>query len=171
MKAGTHVIGAVTGGLAVQWLTPVPFAFFEWETSIYVASLVFGGLAPDICQPNSWMGRRVPGVSHLISKLVGHRTFTHSLLLVLLVFLSLAQWQEGWGLALQWGISLGIVSHIVLDMMTTKGVHLLFPLHYAFRFPFTTKTGSTFGEGLINALLIAGLFYVSFQLFSIDLTL
>lgn len=61
-----------------------------------------GALIPDICHTQSKIGRRFPILSKAVSSVFGHRTFTHSLLFLLIMFLSqphifqIKTYQPGW---------------------------------------------------------------------------
>ena len=68
--------------------------------------------------------------------------------------------------ALAAGILVGMISHIVLDMATKRGVKLLFPLRVTVRLPLTTSTGS-FVEHLVFAALSVLSVYFGYGLFNL----
>ncbi|WP_240375471.1 metal-dependent hydrolase [Bacillus piscicola] len=158
MNAGTHLIGAVAAGTLVLATGLTPFTLSSVEGVVFFASILAGGLLPDICHPFSWIGRRVGVLSMLIRKLFGHRTITHSLLFVLLLYFAAGGVPGSMGSAVQIGVTAGVLSHIILDMLTSRGVALLYPVHMHFRFPLTTKTGSL-GEGIISFFLLLWILY------------
>ncbi|MFB5663117.1 metal-dependent hydrolase [Alteribacillus sp. HJP-4] len=159
MNAGTHLIGAAAAGTALFAVSPPDFALWSPNGAFFSASVLGGGLLPDICQPTSWLGRRLRIISTLIRTILGHRTFTHSLLFLLLIYLTTGLWQGNAGSAVQLGLTLGAASHILLDMLTVRGVRLLFPVRINVRFPLTTTTGSVFGEGVIAISLLVWVIY------------
>ncbi len=80
MTGKTHLIGGVVACQAADI-----FLFQnEGQFSYYAAGLI-GALIPDICHTHSKIGRRLPVLSKVVSTLFGHRTFTHSLLFLLLI--------------------------------------------------------------------------------------
>lgn len=132
MIGATHALGAVTAALAVG--APPGGVFLS----------LFGGLLPDIDIPESTLGRYVPALAQRIK----HRTVTHSLLFALL-FLPLSQW-----------LSFGILVHIVMDMMTSKGVRLFWPVDKRIRLPLAryNVTNSLFEKILRAALLVLAIY-------------
>ena len=125
MMGVTHmVVGAAAGYLATQAVT----------------GALVGGIAallPDIDHPGSKLGRRVPVLPTVINKLVGHRTLTHSILVLIIltgmlffiapVFITIA-------------FFVGYLSHLILDSFTVSGVPFLYPFkkrNYGLRFCYT----------------------------------
>ncbi|MFB4164232.1 metal-dependent hydrolase [Alteribacillus sp. JSM 102045] len=164
MNAGTHTIGAAAAGTACYAFYSMPFTLDSIHGAVFIASTVAGGLIPDICQPFSWIGRRLNLISKTVNKIFGHRTFTHSLLFLVFLFLAAGAIQQDWGLSFQYGITIGAASHLLLDMLTPRGVALLYPVKFNIRAPLTTKTGSVMGEGAIAFLLMAWIVYFSTSL-------
>src|SRR5699024_2712918 len=117
-------------------------------------------LVPDICHCVSRMCRALPIISKLINLIFGHRSFTHSLLfLVILSFLMdrVLPYE-----ALKNGLMIGMISHLALDMMTRSGIQLFFPISFKVRFPVTIRTGSL-AENLILSTLALISFYFGWQ--------
>ena len=56
----------------------------------------------------------------------------------------------------------GMASHVILDMLTPRGVKLLYPIPLTIKFPFTFKTGGLVDVSLATALSIGAL-YILFQ--------
>ena len=65
-------------------------------------------------------------------------------------------------------IIIGLLSHVILDMMTPKGVKLFYPLPFNVRFPIQFKTGGLVDLSLATALMV-GTVYVLFQPFINDI--
>ena len=111
----THVAaGAATASLAATLgVLPVdaPLAAIAAAAS----------LVPDIDHASSTLGRRLGPISWLLSKLAGHRTWTHSLW-------ALGGWAWFWFSCAPFEfaatVTLGYASHIAVDALTPKGVPL-----------------------------------------------
>jgi inner membrane protein len=92
--------------------------------------LVVGALLPDIDTPKSFMGRIFFFISHKIDVKFGHRTFTHSLLFGLLLFLLL--YAVSFYFLPQYKhfvlpLMIGFLSHIFLDYINKQGTCLFYP--------------------------------------------
>lgn len=135
MTGTTHIVAAACAALALN----APAG------GIILAGL--GGLLPDIDCSSSLLGQKVGFISNLFE----HRSFTHSLLFAL-ICLPVNIW-----------LSLGVVSHIFLDMMTPGGVRLFFPFRNKTRFPLArfNRTNSLF-EKLIQLFLVGITVVLSF---------
>lgn len=154
MTGKTHITGGIAASLAFAQIT-------NYEPALLLVGGVAGALIPDICHGSSKIGRALPFLSKIINGIFGHRTFTHSLLFLILAnfLFQLAMPNE----ALAAGILVGMVSHILLDMATKRGVKLLFPLKLNVRLPLTTSTGS-FAEHIVFAALSVLSVYFGYQL-------
>lgn len=135
MTGTTHIAAAVCAALALN------------APSGGVVLAGFGGLLCDIDCPTSLLGQKV----RFLSNVFEHRSFTHSLLFAL-ICLPLNVW-----------LSLGVLTHIILDMMTPSGVRLLFPLRNRLRFPLAqfNQTNSLF-EIILQVVLIISAMYFAF---------
>ncbi|WDV08351.1 metal-dependent hydrolase [Lysinibacillus irui] len=154
MQGNTHIVGGITASLA--------FAQFSNDNPlVLVGASVIGALLPDICHRGSKIGRTFPIIAKLVNTVFGHRSFTHSLLFLLLVMLILHTLIPYRAISI--GVIVGMASHIVLDMCTKKGVKLFFPASVSIRFPLTTKTGSKV-EGIVLMLLSMLSIYLSYEL-------
>ncbi|WP_157670887.1 metal-dependent hydrolase [Chitinibacter sp. FCG-7] len=91
------------------------------------------GLLPDLDHPKSTFGRIVPYISIPLAAVFGHRGFTHSILMVVvMVYLLLADHQNhNWPVL---PLVVGYLSHIIGDMLTPSGVPLLWPMRQKFSF-------------------------------------
>ncbi len=125
---------------------------------------VVGSLMPDMDQSSNRLWDLLPGGDYLgkIFRRVflGHRSLSHSLLGVFLLYLLLS-----WLLPKLFdpsfiyptlvliSVMIGTISHLVADSLTEEGVPLFFPLGYKFGFPPITswriKTGKWFEEFVI----------------------
>ena len=78
-----------------------------------------GAVLPDIDTGSSFLGKKF----RIFSKLLEHRTFTHSL-----IFCALAALISPY-------LFLGVLSHIIMDMCNPKGVQLFYPYGKNIKFP------------------------------------
>lgn len=157
MTGKTHIIGGVALSLAFAPLT-------AQDPALMLGAGTIGALLPDICHSGSKIGRTLPLLSKLINTLVGHRTFTHSLLFLVIVGFLLNRFIANE--ALFWGMLAGMISHYILDMATKNGIKLLFPFKLTVRFPLTIKTGGA-GESAVFAVLSLFAVYFGCQAFGI----
>lgn len=123
MNNRAHIAGAVVSGGGVIYLCNQ----FGISTNpvLIISGAIIGGLIPDIDHPKSFLGSAIQPISTILMATIGHRTFTHSLLFLILIsfFVSLLN------IMLGVGIGIGILSHIILDFLTPKthGVAFLYP--------------------------------------------
>ncbi|GLC86917.1 metal-dependent hydrolase [Lysinibacillus piscis] len=154
MQGNTHIIGGIAASLAFAQVS-------QDNPLLLVGAGMVGALLPDICHGGSKIGKAFPLTSKLVNTLFGHRSFTHSILFVLLVAMLLQAINPY--KAISEGILIGIASHILLDMGTKKGVKLFFPWSMSVRLPLTTKTGSKV-EKILAVLFILLSLYLSYEL-------
>ena len=117
-----------------------------------LCGLVFSVL-PDIDTPRSFAGRLFP-FSRQIEEQFGHRTVTHSLLFAGVVAL-------GGGL----GPSIGIASHLLLDMLTPNGIQLLWPANVNFVVLGGTIATGGDRERIVFALMLLACLVLSYMHF------
>ncbi len=145
MNATTHAvfgIAALTGSFLLAGEAPPPYAYPAAVVAAWVPDLdnprsrLGNGLSRTkspvlntIVCPTSWALRTV---SFALSRTVGHRTLTHSLLGVgsFVVLVSPAATLSA---ALFLALVAGYASHLVADALNTKGVSLLWPVRRRFR--------------------------------------
>lgn len=156
MTGKTHILGGIAASLAYAQMT-------NHDPIIMVSAGIVGALLPDICHGGSKIGRNLPILSKLVNMLFGHRTFTHSLLFLVMIAWLLNSFIPND--AVKAGFLAGMVSHYVLDMATKNGIKLFFPLSMTVRLPLTTKTGSKV-ESLVFSILALMSFYFGYQAFS-----
>lgn len=149
MKSTTHMIGGIAAAVGAKYafhldLNAVNDAYLG-------ASAIFGALIPDICHPQSKIGRRLKILSVLINGTFGHRTITHSIWFCLGAAFLLTVHSIPQAIAL--GISVGVISHLFLDALTDQGIQFFWPFHVRVRCPIHTTTGSI-GEWICAGALI-----------------
>lgn len=163
MNNKTHKIGGICSGLmASTFLFSNNMSLTGVVSSgIIIAGATIGSLAPDIDHPESKVGRKLllKPISILISKLFGHRTITHSVLVSIFMFYALltttAMFEGIFGFIysnLIIGFCVGWMSHLLLDFITTKGIPLYYPIIKKKYNLFKFKTGKD--EEIVSMLLI-----------------
>ena len=96
------------------------------EMIFYYAFIVVGSLLPDIDTPKSYIGHKFKLLSTIIFQIVGHRTLTHSILLITIIFIIVSLI---WGInTIIVGLTIGSVMHVLGDMLTGK-VACLYPIN------------------------------------------
>lgn len=133
---------------------------------------MIGGILPDIDHPGSKIGRATKPLSIVINKLFGHRGATHSLLAALLVMYGLFMLSsfvpndiKGFYSPFAIGISVGYVSHLILDMLTVSGIPLFLPItRKVFRIG-RLKSGVHDPLVIIFIILATGIYLYQFVLY------
>lgn len=104
----------------------VPLNFTPLEKLIYFAVVPFGAMLPDIDRTDTKLGHKIKPLSGWLNKVVGHRTLTHSLFFITVVYFSVI---IAFGINIvATGIMIGCVLHVLFDLMTPMGVPLAYPL-------------------------------------------
>lgn len=150
MTGKTHIIGGIATGLAFAQIT-------NYEPVLLLGAGAVGAIIPDICHGGSKIGRTFPVVSRIINTLFGHRTFTHSLIFLMLAALLFNAFLPNE--AISAGLLAGMASHLLLDMATKKGIKLFFPFKITVRLPVTTKTGSAAESVIFAALSLLSVYF------------
>lgn len=171
MLGRTHQIGGLTAGIAVgTYILHLPLQP-DTVSVIFtlLASSVVGGLFPDIDHQNSKIGRSMRPVSRAVSKTLGHRGMTHTLLfnlmipLVAILFANVMippGWRTLTDMAII-GFTAGYASHLLLDSLTPQGVPLLAPFsRWQFRLA-DFKTGKF--DYFFQVLLVSLSFYMVYH--------
>jgi len=131
MLGKTHLVGGlIAGALIVPYVTTS-------SSELFIACAGLGALLPDIDSPNSLFGRKIKPISYLIQSTMGHRGIFHSLFIAAVLFIALQILLPNYALA----ITIGYLSHLLLDMLTPSGVPLFWPLSFNISLP-VVKTGS-----------------------------
>jgi inner membrane protein len=151
MQGQTHLVGGLTIVGATALIPPITMLALNPAS---VAGVALGTLMPDIDHPHSTISHVLPfgGLG------LQHRTWTHSLLLLLVLS----------GLALFLGRTfavaffVGYLSHLLLDMLNPTGIPWLYPFNKKKQRWARIYVGST-GEYAVLAgmiLLDLGLFFL-----------
>ncbi len=120
MTLGTHIAFA-----SVLYLGGATLFGYRPDWISWLLAAVASGL-PDIDLPTSKIGRLFWFISAPLERRFGHRTLTHSL--VMLIALAVATYPLAWIQPLYWGgVVGGYWSHLWLDMANVRGIDLLWP--------------------------------------------
>lgn len=126
-------------------------------TSFTIVSLCgVSSLVPDICHFKSNLGKKLFPISFIIRMIFGHRTFTHSLLFLILIYWGLKSIDSPEPYLVS--ILSGMLSHIVLDMITPRGVKLFYPINKSVKLPFVFKTGGVVDLSLSTSFTVVTVF-------------
>lgn len=135
MTGKTHLMAGVEASLI--YLTAVAQRDFGApeltviQQVISVPLCLAGSLAPDIDLKTSTVGKETKVLSFLINSIFGHRTFSHSPLLLAMIYLLVnAHIPNFMWMAIPFIV--GAASHLVLDMLNRSGIPLLWPIQTRF---------------------------------------
>ncbi|MEI4790192.1 metal-dependent hydrolase [Bacillus sp. FJAT-53060] len=152
MTGKTHIMGGIAASTAAAY-------YYGFDPVAMAAAGSAGALIPDLCHTKSKIGRKFPLLSTLISSVFGHRTFTHSLLFLLIIYFVATTYIPNDSLSI--GLLVGMASHLILDAGTVNGIKFLFPATIKVRLPFYVKTGSTGEQVVLAALTIVTCYYIA----------
>ena len=139
MNKPAHVMGGLTAGIAVaKYIVPTVSHNGLVDGIVGIGAVLFGAvlgsLLPDIDHRQSYIGRKLKIASFIISKTLGHRSVVHTPLIIfafsaLLFFFSneLTGQVQVMSKFFVIGLSAGMWSHLFLDLMTKRGIPLLYP--------------------------------------------
>ena len=165
MKGKTHIAGGIAlGYLAFNNIEVLNVNLSDDKILLLVtAGLTLGALIPDIDHKNSTISNKVKPIGNIISKIFKHRGFTHSILgsiIIIILFgwlFSLTGINKVFNIILIKSIYIGIISHILLDMLTPSGVSLLYP--YNKRYSIASFTMGGIGELMLVVLFVGIAYY------------
>ncbi len=104
---------------------------------LFTIIALFTTLFVDIDEPESTLGKRFWLFSKFTNFLFGHRGLLHSILMPIFFYCIFAFFQMK---EIAFAITLGYVSHLVMDMITPAGIFPLYPVKWRIHGPI--KTGS-----------------------------
>jgi len=125
MTAPNHIAGGMV-------FTGTMLSFYNvniFTHPLYLVVLVIGSLLPDIDTPKSVIGKAIYPLALLLNRKYGHRTFTHSLVFVIITYILLNFIIHLFSLddVILRVFLFAILSHLILDMVTVQGVPLFYP--------------------------------------------
>lgn len=133
----THIVGGIALGYIL--FNKVPELNVDMAQSknliIVTSGLILGSLFPDIDHKNSYLSRKIRPLSNITSKIFKHREFTHSIIgtavfsYMMYFILSKMKIDAKYVNMFTISFTIGIISHILLDIITVAGVVLFYPLY------------------------------------------
>jgi inner membrane protein len=149
MMFKTHLAFGLLVGLFVS-------EYFDISQKVlFVTICTLAAILPDLDIPMSKIGGLLKPLSWLLNLLFGHRGLLHSIWFPLLIyFIFRAFDKELWAGA----FFLGYMSHLVMDMLTIKGVYFFYPLNRV-RVNGFVKTGGIL-EWIVFVLIVVGVVFV-----------
>jgi len=159
MTSRTHDLAAFTALNLVVIYHGVPQ--ISLATALASIGMCFlGGLAPDLDNSTSDFWKKIPAGSilgKLVDPLFVHRHVSHSILGAVLFGLVL-KYILGGTTVVWFAFMIGLLSHLIMDTLTTEGVPWLFPLPFHIGFPpyreYRVKTGRFVEKLVIFPLLL-----------------
>lgn len=135
-----------------------------------LAGVCLGALLPDIDEPKSFIGEKIPIIPSIVKSIFGHRGITHSLLAVGGVFFIALIMRK----PIFFGMFLGYFLHLLEDNFSVSGIKWLTPFsNKSYKIPvsfFTYKTGGL-KEHLIffivSVILFLEVYHMNFYNFNI----
>ncbi|WP_036198431.1 metal-dependent hydrolase [Ureibacillus sinduriensis] len=139
MNKCAHLMGGLTAGIAAsKHLLPSVSQNGSFDGLLGIGAVlcgaILGSLLPDIDHRNSYIGRKLKIASFIISKTLGHRSVVHTPLVIFAFSALIYSLSIGLTGPIQalltpfiYGLSCGMWSHLLLDMMTKRGIPLLYP--------------------------------------------
>lgn len=137
---------------------------------IYIYFAYLGSLFPDIDMKGSYISKKFPLLYKVFGKNFRHRSFTHSLLSLILLNYILEIFihytlDNIVFLCVSCGFMIGYVSHICFDLITKEGIEIFYPLSINFSIlPIKTssKTEKIFAKalGFVIVFLLGYRFYM-----------
>ena len=127
MTAPNHI----AGGFVFTGLFCSLFNVNVFASPVLIGFAVFCFLLPDIDHTKSWIGKLFYPLSKWIATNHGHRTITHSIFFWLGVsfFTLILENNFGKNHDFSFVMFFGILSHLMLDMITISGIPLFYPLY------------------------------------------
>lgn len=175
MTVKTHIISSLVFGIVIaKYLDFVGISFDDVGSFyVYLFAVAFGATFPDIDEPHSYIGRKLPIFSHVLSLFVSHRGITHTLLLIFLYFLIANYFVlEPFYRIIAFGFLIGNVGHVLGDMTTRSGVAIFYPI-YNENIGLLPKEFRYFTGSMMEYVVVLPLFssILLWQLYKISLTL
>lgn len=140
---------------------------------IYAYFTDLGSVLSDIDMRGSSISKRFPLIYKVFGKRFRHRSFTHSLVFVGLIALLgklvvIISNNNIVFTCIFGGLLAGIISHIVLDLLTKEGVELLYPITINFSI-LPIKTSSRTEKAINKLLGLVVVFLIGYRFYLITL--
>lgn len=140
---------------------------------IYAYFTHLGALLSDIDMKGSYISKRFPIIYKVFGKRFRHRSFTHSLIFVgLIAFIGemiIASSNDNIVFTCIFsGLLAGVISHIILDLITNEGVELFYPVGINFSI-LPIKTSSRAEKNISRVFSILVVFLIGYRFYLITL--
>lgn len=172
MIGTTHsTVGALVGAIVGQQTG-------NWWVGAAVGA--FGGLLPDIDDPNTTVGHVLPFFSYPLNKLFGHRSYTHTLWFAVIMGI-LTKWLSTSYIVpylhsfmfkelfmsvtvntIVLPLVMGIMTHLALDSTTQTGIYPLLPIKWQLRGPVVTGSYTDYAIAMGCSLILVGWIGITF---------
>ena len=127
------------------------------EKVLFISICVGSAILADLDHPFSKIGSKIRPLSWLLNLLFGHRGFMHTIWFPFLIYFLLMVFdQKLWAGA----FFIGYMSHLVMDMLTTRGVYFFFPLNKTKINGFIKTSGVL--EWVLFVLILVGIGFLLF---------
>lgn len=121
----------IAGGFVFTGLFCSLFSVNIFASPLYIAVSIFSFLLPDIDHTKSLIGKLFYPIAKWLAVNYGHRTITHSLIFLLsttlLILFLEKNFSNNYNLSLI--VFFGVLSHLILDMVTISGIPLFYPFY------------------------------------------
>lgn len=142
MKGTSHAAMGIAAGVLL--------AHHSAEPMLALALCSVGSLLPDLDHPRSIAGSLLPFVSWPVNKIIGHRSLTHSFLIVGLAVLF--SWAYSTNL---FPLALGYAVHLLGDACTIQGIPFLKRGHLGIPGFLRFRTGSVAETAIVLLFILA----------------
>ena len=126
MTSPNHIVGGIA-------ITGISLSFWDiniFQKPSFLVVAIFASLLPDIDHTKSIIGKIFFPIAKHLDKNFGHRTITHSLTFLVPSVFVVAFIERGLvstDLTYTYVYFFGVLSHLILDMLTVQGIPLFYP--------------------------------------------
>lgn len=126
MTSPNHIVGGVA-------ITGISLSFYDiniFASASVLSCAIFASLLPDIDHTKSIIGKLFFPIATYLDKNFGHRTITHSLTFLIPCTLFVGFIENTFiqsDLVYTYVFFFGMLSHLILDMLTVQGIPLFYP--------------------------------------------
>ena len=152
MRFYTHILFSILVGLLI--IKNNVIVHEQFNEVVFLIMIILAGTLPDLDEPHSKIGKKVPLISWPAKLLLRHRGIIHSLWIPLVSYLIISPFSS----IIATGISIGYLSHLVLDALTPAGITPFWPIPWKIRGPI--KTGALVEHILALTLLMIDMFLI-----------
>lgn len=158
MLAKSHISLGLLGGIVAYPLALKLNISQEFYLTLLLPLILLGSLLPDIDEPRSFIGRKLPFISRIVSLSFSHRGFTHFLLFPLIFIAIGIVFFHSIISPCLFAIAYGIFLHQIGDMLTISGIpYYFFPLSKKKAIllpkPLRFRTGSLAEKAILTFIL------------------